>query len=342
MSPAAAVSPIASRLPTIGSDAAHAARLLHDLRNAAVWRAIDPSLAIVAAAAPEGGDRYLLRLACDAGDVAVVLAAPGDVALALVAADDLGDALRALAAHALFEPAAARLRAAGLAGAHAMSVSRVAAGAGPRGAWCALRHGATERARFAVASMPAAVGERLRALAAGAARNELFERLALPAAATVARRGVSLGTLRSLVAGDVLLLPAAVPSLEGARAVLQALPTGGRGVAVAGRIEGQSFIAEGVLHMSDDAQDIVPDADDPADALGDLELPVRFEIETVAVPLCELEAIEPGYVIELAMPVADARLRLVSCGQVIGHAELVAVGDRLGARITRMVVRDDA
>jgi type III secretion protein Q len=119
-------------------------------------------------------------------------------------------------------------------------------------------------------------------------------------------------------------------------------PRGGRGLTITGRIEGQSFIAEGVPRMTDDTQDIDPGTDDPADALGELELPVRFEIETVSVPLSELEAIEPGYVIELAMPVADARLRLVSCGQVIGHAELVAVGDRLGARITRMVVRDDA
>jgi type III secretion protein Q len=62
----------------------------------------------------------------------------------------------------------------------------------------------------------------------------------------------------------------------------------------------------------------------------------------VPIALSELAAIEPGYVVQLATPVAQARLRLVACGQVIGHAEMVAVGDHLGARIIRMVARDES
>ena len=92
--------------------------------------------------------------------------------------------------------------------------------------------------------------------------------------------------------------------------------------------------------MLDDEQEPIDGGD--ADSLGELELPVRFEIETVSVPLAQLEAIAPGYVVELGMPATDAKLRLVSCGQVIGHAELVNVGGRLGARITRMVAQDDS
>jgi len=84
------------------------------------------------------------------------------------------------------------------------------------------------------------------------------------------------------------------------------------------------------------------DGDIAPDSLGALELPVRFELETVSVSLSDLEAIQPGYVIELAMPVADASLRLVSCGHLIGHADLVSVSGRLAARITRLVARDDA
>jgi type III secretion protein Q len=82
-------------------------------------------------------------------------------------------------------------------------------------------------------------------------------------------------------------------------------------------------------------------SDEPIDTLRELDIPVRFEIETIAVPLAELEAIEPGYVIELATPVDSAAIRLTAYGQTIGHAQLVAVGDRLGARITRMVTRDE-
>ena len=75
----------------------------------------------------------------------------------------------------------------------------------------------------------------------------------------------------------------------------------------------------------------------PPDTLGDMDIAVHFELDTVAMPLCDLEAIGPGYVIELATPLSAACVRLVACGQVIGHAELVAVGEQLGARITRMV-----
>lgn len=89
----------------------------------------------------------------------------------------------------------------------------------------------------------------------------------------------------------------------------------------------------------DDALALEPRAD--AGALDELELPVHFELETVSIPLAELEAVEPGYVIEFGTPAAQARLRLVSCGVVIGEADLVAVGGRLGACITHLVPRHE-
>ena len=94
--------------------------------------------------------------------------------------------------------------------------------------------------------------------------------------------------------------------------------------------------------MDDDDAALPVESGVEPDTLGELELPVRFELETVSVLLADLEAIEPGYVIEFAMPVAEARLRLVSCGHIIGYADLVSVSGRLGARITRLVARDDA
>ena len=78
----------------------------------------------------------------------------------------------------------------------------------------------------------------------------------------------------------------------------------------------------------------------PASPPQDLEVPVRFEVDTVALSLAQLESMAHGYVIELAAPLASAPLRLVACGRVIGTAELVAVGDRLGARITHLAARD--
>ncbi|MBN3813935.1 type III secretion system cytoplasmic ring protein SctQ [Paraburkholderia sp. Ac-20347] len=73
--------------------------------------------------------------------------------------------------------------------------------------------------------------------------------------------------------------------------------------------------------------------------IGELELPVQFEIDTVALPLAQLSTLGPGYVVELPVPVADARLRLVAHGQTIGYGELVTVGEHLGIRIIRMAHR---
>jgi type III secretion protein Q len=75
-------------------------------------------------------------------------------------------------------------------------------------------------------------------------------------------------------------------------------------------------------------------------ALDELELPVHFELDTVAMPLGELRSVQEGYVIELPTPLNEATVRLVACGQTVAHAELVAVGERLGARITRMLLQE--
>jgi type III secretion protein Q len=75
--------------------------------------------------------------------------------------------------------------------------------------------------------------------------------------------------------------------------------------------------------------------DGPLD-IGLLDLPVQFEIDSVALPLAELAALRPGYVIELAAPVLDTPVRLVTHGQTVGFGEIVAIGEHLGVRITRM------
>ncbi|XUW93398.1 type III secretion system cytoplasmic ring protein SctQ (plasmid) [Burkholderia sp. M6-3] len=75
--------------------------------------------------------------------------------------------------------------------------------------------------------------------------------------------------------------------------------------------------------------------------IGELDLPVQFEIDTVALPLSQVAALQRGYVIELDTPVTDARIKLVAHGQTIGHGELVSVGEHLGIRITGMAYASD-
>jgi type III secretion protein Q len=72
------------------------------------------------------------------------------------------------------------------------------------------------------------------------------------------------------------------------------------------------------------------------ESMAELMLPIAFEIETAALSLRELASMRPGYVIELAVPLMEATVRLVCHGQAIGTGQLVAIGGQLGVRIHRI------
>lgn len=88
------------------------------------------------------------------------------------------------------------------------------------------------------------------------------------------------------------------------------------------------------------ASDEPPTPDAPGADVEAIELPVAFEIDTARLSLAELAGIRPGYVIELDTPVAEAVVRLLCQGQVIGTGQLIAVGEQLGVRISRMGLTD--
>ncbi len=339
------VSSLHKHLRDVPPAAAAASRLLHDRRLAPLWRqlALAGELTLHPVAAPGRTRLFTLTLECDAGGFAVAVASADDAAMTIAAGADLGDPLRALAAMALFGETARRLGELALPGVQALALAPLSLEDSPAAGWCALRRGGLELARVAVQQLPRAVHERLRVAARPAAGRSAWRApLRLPAHAAIASRALSVSLLRSLAPGDVLLLP--VSSLEGAAGRLRLGTLDGLALVAPGVIEGDAFRISGAPCMMDDDPTFAVDAGagvEP-DSLGELELPVRFELETVSVSLADLEAIQPGYVIELAMPVAQASLRLVSCGHVIGHADLVSVSGRLGARITKLVARDDA
>ncbi|HEX7689121.1 MAG TPA: FliM/FliN family flagellar motor switch protein, partial [Burkholderiaceae bacterium] len=156
----------------------------------------------------------------------------------------------------------------------------------------------------------------------------------------IATRRIALGVLRSLEPGDVVLPEQALESLEGAPATFRMEAGAGRGLAASAQVADGRLVLLGVPRMTDDDALAAPPTG--ATAIDELELPLQFELETVSITLAELESIEPGYVIEFDTPATQARLRLVSCGVVVGEADLVAVGGRLGACITHLAPRHDA
>lgn len=68
-------------------------------------------------------------------------------------------------------------------------------------------------------------------------------------------------------------------------------------------------------------------------SVAELEVPVHFELDSTALSIAQLASLRPGYVIELAIPVQQAEIRLVACGQIVGRGKLVVIGDCLGVQL---------
>ncbi|WP_423760240.1 type III secretion system cytoplasmic ring protein SctQ [Burkholderia sp. NLJ2] len=178
--------------------------------------------------------------------------------------------------------------------------------------------------------------------------------LVIPGALIIGVRTLSVDTLNALEAGDVLLrslfphfdatlFSTDMPVTESRCAVAAWGARGHIRIQVAVRIHDESFVIEKEFSMSEEVSQAsagidVASHEEPT-RIGELELPVQFEIDTVSLPIEQLSVLEPGYVIELPTAVRDAQLKLVVHGQTVGYGELVAVGEHLGVRIIRMAHR---
>lgn len=154
--------------------------------------------------------------------------------------------------------------------------------------------------------------------------------LRVPLAVVVGLAELSLGDLRTLRRDDVVLSDLTLPE-GGAVVTVAGQPCwGARRTAKGFEIAARPAAGQGMPIMKDTA-------DQPA-ATANLEaLTVRvvFEVGRTEMALSDLQRMRPGYIVELggspALPV-DLTVR----GQVIGKAELVQVGDTVGARILRL------
>lgn len=75
----------------------------------------------------------------------------------------------------------------------------------------------------------------------------------------------------------------------------------------------------------------------PTDSLDDIELVTTFELEERRLSLAELRALRPGTVMELAQPLNQAVIRILANGMPVGEGHLIAVGNRLGVRVSRFI-----
>ncbi|AOK20464.1 type III secretion protein [Burkholderia cepacia] len=362
-------------LPACSAFDAALARIVADARLAA-WLARFPALSGWRAATDER-PRFErpgvldLRWNGATARIAIDLAAfPALDVVAAPALDARGDAsvsLRTALASALLAPLVAAFAAAGLDGV-TIGGLRAAPPAALDATRCVLSFaldGAPLRCALLDASMPwlDALAARLRGERLPDAAGQLA-RVRLPGRVRLGSRRLPLAVLRSLRPGDVLLdlAPAALGAARagplhawwGARRATQWHATV--------LIEGTTMTMIETPDTADDLDEPIvagdlpagSPADSPADApdddapgaapepadLGDVDLPVHVEIDTLSLSIAELAALRPGYVLELPLAARDVPVRLVAYGQAIGGGRLVAVGAHLGVRIDRMAGDD--
>lgn len=175
--------------------------------------------------------------------------------------------------------------------------------------------------------------------------------LPLPVAVVLGVRRLTLRVLRSLGVGDALLLDRQAGP---AGSIDNAWLVAGRGrgsLAWPCSVQGREITATGdhwmntaTLGARTAGEHDAPTgpAGRPArpDPMADLEVDLHLQLQVLSTPLSELAAMRPGYVLELPMPAAQACVDLIVGDQVYGRAQLVSIGDRLGARILELF--DDA
>ncbi|KVG30430.1 type III secretion system cytoplasmic ring protein SctQ [Burkholderia ubonensis] len=362
-------------LPACSAFDAALARIVADARLAA-WLARFPALSGWRAATDERPcfERpgvLDLRWNGATARVAIDLAAfPALDVVAAPALDARGDAsvsLRTALASALLAPLVAAFAAAGLDGV-TIGGLRAAPPAALDATRCVLSFaldGAPLRCALLDASMPwlDALAARLRGERLPDAAGQLA-RVRLPGRVRLGSRRLPLAVLRSLRPGDVLLdlAPAALgvaPAgplhawwgarratqwhatvlIEGTTMTMIETPDTADDLdepIVAGDLPAGSPADSPADPPDDDAPGAAPE---PAD-LGDVDLPVHVEIDTLSLSIAELAALRPGYVLELPLAARDVPVRLVAYGQAIGGGRLVAVGAHLGVRIDRMAGDD--
>jgi type III secretion protein Q len=335
--------PLADRLRHYTPALAGLARALYDARGAlsGTVRAVP--------AAPRTGTTAQLTIACDQGELHVHVDA--GAALEAIALEPEAACRAAVASLYLAGPLEALARL----GATRPAVHDLRVAAPPADGTGVLHleydhEGATAHA--AVAGVSAALAAALAARIGPRGRAALPPALAalpLPTTLRLRTRHATPALLRTLRPGDVLLgwpaAPGFGPHATLGQATLLWGATDGHAVHARARIDSRNVILEShpatMNHDPDLSLRAAPDAASAPIDVSDVELPVHIDLVTVNLPIGQIAALQPGYILTLPLALADADIRLVAHGQTLAFGELVAVGDQLGLHIRRIANADE-
>lgn len=347
-----AFTPLADRLRNYTPALASLARAVCDARGA-----LHGTVRAVPGRAARSGRTALLTIACGQGELHLhvdvddgaraaleaIALEPEAACRAALASLYLATPLAALARHGAAQPAVRDLRF-----------------AAPSAATAGVLHleydHADATAGVTVAGVSAALAdalaERIGPRGRGAALPDALATLPLPTRLRLRSRHITPALLQTLRPGDVLLGWPAAPGFGPHATLDQATllwgAANGQTIHARARIDSHNVILESrpVMVNNDPdlslraATDVAAAAPAPID-VSDVELPVHIEVVTVNLPIGQIAALQPGYLLTLPLALADADIRLVAHGQTLAFGELVAIGDQLGLHIRRIASSDE-
>lgn len=169
--------------------------------------------------------------------------------------------------------------------------------------------------------------------------SDAFDTLQLPVSFELGSTPIQLREISSIRPGDIVGIEQWRSS--GSGIVVTAALGGPKGLFLSAVAEGSRITVQQSRDSAmkpDTPADPAVAADNvvnlPLDRLDALEVTLRFEVGELSLSLGELKGIRAGHVFDLAQPLNRSPVRIVAHGNVLGKGYLVAIGDRLGVRVS--------
>ena len=174
---------------------------------------------------------------------------------------------------------------------------------------------------------------------ARAGASPALEHLRLPLRFEIGRTRLRLDEVRGIARGDIVAIEEWRSA--GAAVVVEATPGGAAGPRLTALAEGSRITIQQTRKQTMNRPADTPpatSAPEPTelavDRLDAIEVTLRFEVGDLPISLGELRNVRAGHVFELAQPLNRGPVRIVAHGNLLGKGTLVAVGDRLGVRVS--------
>jgi type III secretion protein Q len=169
-----------------------------------------------------------------------------------------------------------------------------------------------------------------------------YEFLPIPLVFKVGHTSLTAAELANVVAGDIIAIEHWRSHERNLLCVarLPAVPAW----EIIARPSGNQLIVERIREMPLEptrndaplATSSSPPSSETPHSLDGLAVDLHFELPSASIPFGELSTLQPGVIIELEQGISQSIIHLVANGMLIGTGHLIAVGQKLGVRVTTL------